>query len=154
VDLLTGTGTHRVRTGWPLHPDLDARFNGATHLVGAAGVPVLAISTGATAAARPWAARGEETERLGWWSPAFESWTPAWLVGAVCEAAALPLALVTVLSRGAEATVPDVRLDAGRLEANWDEGTGPVTLRIDTGSPGAVNLDRPAAAGLDVPEGQ
>jgi hypothetical protein len=98
VDLLTGEGAHRVRTSWPLHPGLAARTAGTTHLVSRDGRPVLQVATAATAQAEPWAVRGDEQARLGWWSSRFEAWEPAWLVGNVLDAAAMPAVVATVLT--------------------------------------------------------
>jgi hypothetical protein len=138
LDLITGSGAHRVRTGWPLHPELSVTTEGSTHCVERAGRPVLQIATAATAATAGWAVRGDEHQRLGWWSDRFESRTPAWLVGAVSDAVALPFAVLTVLSTGSPVGGLWVRLRGDLLDAGWDEGPETASVRIHTRRPGAV----------------
>jgi hypothetical protein len=147
VDLLTGVGEHRVRTAWPLHPELDARTAGDTHLVTRDGRPVLQVATAATAPAAPWAVRGDETARLGWWSPRFESWEPAWLVGTVLEAVRVPVVVATLLTvtELAEPIVDGLtvaRTDV--IEVSWTERRGDavevLSATLDTRTPGAVEV--------------
>jgi hypothetical protein len=138
IDLLTGVGAHRIRTSWPLAPDLDVRTDGAAHVADRSGRPVLRITTAATGPARGWALRGDEQQRLGWWSGWFESRAPAWLVGSVLEDAALPLAVLTVLTSGDEVTEARVQLRDGQLEAGWASPCGTARIQIDTRRAGAV----------------
>ena len=142
VDLLLGSGRHRVRTSWPLHPELSVRTEGADHLVDRDGTPVLRIASAATVPALPWAAHGDERDRLGWWSGSFESRTPAWLVGSVIDGAALPMAVVTVLSPAGDISGDisglHVRLRGDELDAGWRSGSEAVSVHIDTRRPGAV----------------
>jgi hypothetical protein len=138
VDLLMGSGVHRVRASWPLSPDLDARIEGGVHLVERDAAPVLSIAAAGSRPGEPWAVRGDEQRRLGWWSPRFECRVPAWLIGTVVEDAQLPLALVTVLTTADIAAPPRVRLHDEIIEAAWARGSEPVRLRIDTRTPGAV----------------
>jgi uncharacterized heparinase superfamily protein len=148
VDLLTGEGEHRVRTAWPLHPELDARTAGGTHLVTRDGRPVLQI---ASAAGTAWAVRGDDDTRLGWWSPRFESWEPAWLVGTVLEAARPPVVVATVLTvcELADPVVEGLtvrRTDV--IEVTWTEREGdarvPRSVTLDPRTPGAVTVRAPA----------
>jgi uncharacterized heparinase superfamily protein len=147
VDLLTGEGEHRVRTAWPLHPELDARMAGDTHLVTRDGRSVLQI---ATAAGTPWAVRGDEETRLGWWSPRFEAWEPAWLVGTVLEAARLPVVVATVLtvSQLAEPVVEGLTVGGTDvIEVGWTEREGDArvarSVALDPAVPGAVTVGTP-----------
>ncbi|OLS97842.1 hypothetical protein BJF90_42165 [Pseudonocardia sp. CNS-004] len=148
VDLLTGEGEHRVRTAWPLHPELEARTAGGTHLVTRNGRPVLQI---ASSAGTPWALRGDDETRLGWWSPRFEAWEPAWLVGAVLEAARPPVVVATVLTVSdlADPVVEGLavrRTDV--IEVTWTERDGdvrmPRSVTLDPRTPGAVTVRMPA----------
>jgi hypothetical protein len=143
VDLLTGSGVHRVRTSWPLSPDLDARIDGGVHIVERDAAPVLWIAAAGSRPGDPWAVRGDEQRRLGWWSPRFECRVPAWLIGTVVEDARPPLAVVTVLATADIAAPPEVRLHDEIVEAAWISGSEPVRLRIDTRTPGAVTWKGP-----------
>jgi uncharacterized heparinase superfamily protein len=97
LDLLDGTGRHRFRTSWPLHPDLDVEDRENTQVVLRAGRPVLQVAATSTTACRPYRVRGAD-DGLGWWSHRFESRTPSWLIGTVVEDAECPVAMATVLS--------------------------------------------------------
>jgi hypothetical protein len=148
VDLITGEGAHRVRTAWPLHPELDVRTEGGAHLVTRDGRPVLQI---ATSAGTPWAVRGDEETKLGWWSPRFEAWEPAWLVGTVLEAARMPVVVATVLtvSEHAEPVVEGLTIDeTDVIEVSWTEREGDAqvsrSVTLDPRSPGAVTVRTPA----------
>jgi hypothetical protein len=148
VDLLTGEGEHRIRTAWPLHPELDVRAAGDTHLVSRDGRPVLQI---ASAAGSPWAVRGDEETRLGWWSPRFESWEPAWLVGTVLESARLPVVVATVLTVSEQADPVVEGLTVRRtdeIEVTWTEREGdaqvPRSVSLDPRTPGAATVRTPA----------
>lgn len=153
VDLFAGEGKHRVRTAWPLHPELGARQRDNSHLITRDGEPVLRLASAATAPAMPYAVWGDENERLGWWSHRFESRTPSWLLGTVVEAATMPLVVVTVLAvpRAVLPTVEDlaVRLRGGRIEVGWRGADAHPSVRIDTRTPGAVSyqLSAPAIGG-------
>ena len=148
VDLFTGTGTHRLRTAWPLHPDLAVHTAGPAHVAARDGATVLTVTTAASVPAENWAVRGDAETRLGWWSSSFESWTPAWLVGAVADGAALPAAVATVLTTGGAPAPADLSVTQadGVIEVRWTQN-GPATVRVDTWSDGAV--DRAPRAGSD-----
>jgi hypothetical protein len=136
VDLFTGVGVHRLRTAWPLHPDLAARTVGSVHHVDRAGVPVLAIATAATAPTVGYAVHGDEEERLGWWSDRFESRRPAWLVGAVAEEVAMPVAVASVLTPGEPPADLAVHLRDDVIDVSWADRW---SVRIDTRAAGAVS---------------
>jgi Heparinase II/III-like protein len=144
VDLFTGAGAHRLRTAWPVHPDLEVRDGDGRHVVAdpATGEDVLTVAAASTAPAEPWSVRGDEGSRLGWWSHRFESRTPAWLVGTVVPTAALPVAMATVL--GPDAAPPRVSLNGNDLQVWWRDGTTRYDVHIDTGVMGAVSLRRAA----------
>jgi hypothetical protein len=147
VDLLTGGGEHRIRTAWPLHPELDVRTADGTHFVTRDGRPVMQI---ATSDGDPWSVRGDEETRLGWWSPRFEAWEPSWLVGTVLEAARLPAVVATVLTVSEHATpvVEGLSIDGTDvIEVSWTEREGdaqvPRSVNLDPRSPGAVTVRTP-----------
>lgn len=150
VDLFGGEGKHRVRTAWPLHPELGVRQHDTCHLVTRDGEPVLHVASAASAPARPYAVWGDENERLGWWSHRFESRTPSWLVGTVIEAATMPLVVATVLAvpSAVAPAVEDlaVRLRGGRIEVGWRSAGAHPSVRIDTRTPGAVSYQRSVPA--------
>jgi hypothetical protein len=147
VDLFTGAGVHRLRTAWPLHPDLAARKAAHTaesvHHVERAGAPVLAIATAATAPTVGYAVHGDSEQRLGWWSHRFESRTPAWLVGAVADDVELPAAVASVLTTGEAPTDLAVHLDDSVIDVSW---AGRWSVRIDTGAAGAVSCSSAGGA--------
>jgi Heparinase II/III-like protein/Heparinase II/III N-terminus len=153
VDLFMGQGKHRVRTAWPLHPELDVRQHVTYHLVTRGGEPVLHMASAASAPTRLYAVRGDENERLGWWSPRFESRCPSWLVGTVIEAATMPLVVATVLAVPGVVTpvVEDlaVRLRGDGIEVSWRGASTYPSVRVDTRTPGAVSyqLSVPAIGG-------
>jgi uncharacterized heparinase superfamily protein len=147
LDLLEGSGRHRFRTSWPLHPDLDVEEWEAGHLVLRAGMPVLQVASTSTAPSRPYRVRGGD-DGLGWWSDRFESRTPAWLVGTVAEDAECPLAMATVLSLTDE-PAPQVKglsiawEASGGMEVTWNFGASRPVIRVDPSTPGAVSCDLP-----------
>ena len=147
VDLLTGRGEHRVRTSWPLRPDLTATADDDGHLVtdaadrpDGAGTPLLGLTYAASA---PWIhhhVRGDEESHLGWWSDRLEARQPSWLVGSLCERGRVPLAAATLFTRGDErATGASVTLDDDAVVVTWSEG----------GRTREVRLDRPPRPGGD-----
>src|SRR5262249_47389833 len=73
VDLFTGQGTHRFRTAWPLHPELNVHQYDTSTIVMRGSAPVLQVASAATTPCTLYAVRGEENERVGWWSHRFES---------------------------------------------------------------------------------
>jgi len=151
LDLLEGTGRHRFRTSWPLHPDLGVEDHGTTQVVERDGTPVLQVVSTSTAAVRPYRARGDDDEGLGWWSPHFESRTPAWLIGAVVESAECPAAMATVLtlSEDRQLRVKDfsiARDGSGGVDVTWTDGTTQAAVRVETGTPGAVSYSQSVLA--------
>ncbi|MGI5125219.1 alginate lyase family protein [Pseudonocardia sp. CA-107938] len=136
VDLFTGVGEHRLRTSWPLHPDLDVRTDGRTH-VGTRDGATVSITAAATVPVQSWAVRGDEEQRLGWWSTRFESWGPAWLVGTVADGVALPAAVATVLATGAGPADLTVTLEDEVIEVRWAH----TVVRIDARADGSVAWD-------------
>jgi hypothetical protein len=143
VDMFSGAAAHRLRTAWPLHPDLSARSAGSVHHIDRAGAPVLAIATAATAPAVGYAVYSDEEQRLGWWSHRFESRTPAWLVGAVADDVALPAAMASVLTTGEAPADLAVHLDDKMISVSWAGGW---SVRIDTGAAGAVSFSSAGGA--------
>jgi Heparinase II/III-like protein/Heparinase II/III N-terminus len=108
VDRLTGHGRHRVRTSWPLHPDLDAAPDPAGsggHVVSRGGRPVLHLVHASTAPLVVDPVRGDEHSGLGWWSERLESRRPAWWLGAVGDAE-LPVVVVTALHTAGDGDPP------------------------------------------------
>ncbi len=101
LDAVTGTGEHRIRTSWPLHPRLDAVVDGGVHRVTDAGEPIMHVVSAAPVPLQAWSVRGDEPSGLGWWSARFEDREPGWLVGAVTEdAVEVPVAIATLLAEG------------------------------------------------------
>ena len=150
LDLLDGTGRHRVRTSWPLHPDLDVEDHGTTHMVTRAGGPVLQVASAGTAPVDLYRVRGDD-DGLGWWSHRFESRTSAWLIGAVAESVSGTVAIATVLTvsdgRGLRAEDLSIARDgSGRVDVTWTDGTTRPAVGIDTGTPGAVSYGPPVLA--------
>jgi hypothetical protein len=129
-----------------VHPDLEVRDGDGRHVVAdpATGEDVLAVAAAAAAdvPAEPWSVRGDEQRWLGWWSPRFESRTPAWLGGTLLPAARLPVAVATVL--GPDAVAPRVALDGDEIQVRWADGAARYDATIDTGVAGAVSLRRAA----------
>lgn len=145
VDLLTGAGSHRVRTSWPVHPACTVRPDGATHVIERDGVAVLRITTAATTDITPFAVRGDATRRLGWWSHRFESRLPAWLVGAVAGTATLPLVVASLLC-GGEITDATISESDDTVTVSWIEGRdrSRSEVKIDTALSGSVVVERVA----------
>ena len=141
VDAFTGTGRHRVRTSWPLHPRLDVTSSGLTHHVTEAGEPVMSVVSAATAPLAAWAVRGDESSRLGWWSERFESRVPAWLVGVVTEDNVnIPVAVATLLADGEvdPPTRASVTLAADRIIVKWCEADNSREVSVRLDRPGVV----------------
>jgi hypothetical protein len=152
VDLFTGAGVHRLRTGWPVHPDFEVREDDARHVVvdPATGDEVLAVAAAAAGPdgavpAEPWSVRGDERRWLGWWSPRFEHRTPAWLAGLLAPAARLPVAVATVI--GPDAAAPAVSLTDAELQVEWNDGTGECVISIDVRQAGSASMRRRAPEG-------
>lgn len=133
VDLITGRGSHEMRTSWPLPPELDVSATGGEHVVSRGGTPVLQILHGATGELVRDEVRGEGM--LGWWSRRLESREPSWLVGAHCVGEA-PAVLVTVLNplraRDERVSNLEVALDGRRIVARWREGEAEIVVDVDT----------------------
>ncbi|OZM79361.1 alginate lyase family protein [Pseudonocardia sp. MH-G8] len=148
LDLLEGAGRHRIRTSWPLHPELDVEEHGNVRVVVRDGEPVLHVASASTAPAHPYRVRGGE-DGLGWWSHRFESRTPAWLIGTLVEDIDCPVAVATVLTIATdrEARVEELSIvweEANGVEVAWIDGKTRPVVRVDPNTPGAVSCDLPA----------
>jgi Heparinase II/III-like protein/Heparinase II/III N-terminus len=143
VDQLIGSGTHEIRTSWPLHPDLDVTADqggSATHLVSVGQRPLLHLAHAATAELTRVEVRGDEATGLGWWSQRLESRRPVWLLGAVVRAH-LPLVVATTLHVAAEGEPPadlTVELTNGGVTVGWRDGARRRRVEIDTTGGAAV----------------
>jgi hypothetical protein len=122
VDLVTGRGTHEVRTSWPLHPSLDVHRIQGGHTVSRRQSPVLQLLYAATSPLALDDVRGDEIGNLGWWSHRLESRVPAWWLSAACIAEP-PLVVATLLTPmdGVTTTGLAVTLQDGQIEASWAE---------------------------------
>lgn len=141
VDLFTGSGAHRFRTTWPLHPRLEAVTEGTRVQVIDAGAPILSVTTVATVTLTSWSVRGDTDSGLGWWSERFESRAPSWLVGAVTDGTAeVPVVIVTLLAAGGgEPPIgATVALVDDRIELSWWEGTVHREVSVERTRSGAV----------------
>ena len=141
VDRLHGSGRHRARSSWSLHPSLDAVPGTGGHHVTRAGEPVLQLAYAATTEWASHEVRGDETVNLGWWSTRLESREPTWLVGHISEGPA-PLVLATLLIPLADDASPAIDLAvttrAESIVVTWAERGGTQRVDIDTAGPGAV----------------
>lgn len=143
VDVITGVGSHTVRTSWPLHPDLDVvrPVGMAAHTVSREGMPVLRIMHAATTDIACDEVRGDAASNLGWWSERLESRSPAWLVGGVCTGR-LPVVLATLLDStpGGESPIGGlaVALRGDIVVVRWSCGDVAGELRIDCTADGAL----------------
>ncbi|WP_433503788.1 alginate lyase family protein [Pseudonocardia halophobica] len=148
VDMVTGVGRHRVRTAWPLHPDLDLEStrdettdldhrSDSCHVATRAGRPALYIQHTAPSSI----SLGLHQERggsgprgLGWWSDRLEARRPSWLVGAVAQADA-PAVLASVLRTDGAGPVEDLGMsydgDLVRLEWRDNGRTSGLTIHVD-----------------------
>src|SRR5262249_20396407 len=142
VDLFTGQGTHRFRTAWPLHPELNVHQYDTSTIVMRGGAPVLQVASAATAPCTLYAVRGEENERVGWWSHRFESRIPSWLIGALAEETTVPLVMATVLVAPPANTPSVTDLTVGfrndQVEVTWRDADAHAFVQIDTLTRGAV----------------
>lgn len=141
VDLFTGSGGHRIRTAWPLHPRLQITTDGTCFQATDGGVPVLSATTVGTVELTGWSVRGDTDSGLGWWSERFESRVPSWLVGAVtADTAQVPVAIVTLLAAGygEPPSGAAVALVDNRIELSWREGVVHREVTIDHTRSGAV----------------
>ena len=125
LDLVACAAVHRIRTAWPLPPDLDATPVRAGFRVTRDGACILTVTHAATV---PWSAdavRGDERTGLGWWSGRLEQREPSWLVGGTGRTRGAVTAVVTLLhvpAPGAgEPDVPVVTVGGGRVRATWRE---------------------------------
>lgn len=145
VDLVHGSGSHRIRTAWPLHPSCSVREDGPSFVIARDGAPALRVLTLASDAATPYSAFGDEDQRLGWWSDSLESRRPAWLVGSSLEAEHLPAVVATLFTM---VPVTDAMLShwSGVVALRWCEGGVAASVRIDTRHAGAVSVQRCAAS--------
>lgn len=147
VDVLTATGgSHRVRTTWPLHPDLvpdpdPGAADGTGLVVRRDGDPVLALATGASVPTTPWRLRGgdEGGSELGWWSERLEGRRRSWLVGSEATVdGTAPTVLATVLRTGGGAAgvpaAPQVSVEGARVRVRWQARTGGRETVVDPGA--------------------
>lgn len=140
LDRVTGSGTHEVRTSWPLHPDLAAVPAGAGHTVTRDGRPLVHVAHAATEHLDRHEVHGDEVSGLGWWSDRLESRRPAWLVGAVTRGS-VPLVVVTLLHPAGGTPAPsdlDVQCDGERIAVTWGAGAQRHRVEVDAARPAAV----------------
>jgi hypothetical protein len=139
VDLIGGTGSHEVRTAWPLHPDLDVRRIEGGHALCRDDLEVLQILYAGTTATACDEVRGDEARNLGWWSQCLEARVPAWWLGATCVGE-IPLAIATLLTPVDGVPTRDLSIEsnAESIEATWHEAGTPHRVTIDVTGSAAV----------------
>jgi hypothetical protein len=142
VDLISGPGTHGVRTSWPLHPSIDVEPEPQGHRLTRGGTPLLHVATAGTAPLVVEQVRGCERTHLGWWSDRLESREPAWLVGA-SGTVELPVVLATFMTPaadGAGATDLEVSYGGGQIDVAWHLAGREHRAVVDTTRFGRVDL--------------
>jgi len=135
VDWITGTGSHEVRTCWPIDPSVHVTRAGDARVLLRDDVPIGRILHAATALVRCDDSNGDEQRSLGWWSERLEDRVPAWWLSSVC-AAELPVAVATLISLADGAvTTADLRVAVAGdiIEVSWfqDSHRVAVDVRVD-----------------------
>ncbi len=131
VDLISGAGTHEVRTTWPLHPDLQAQRIPNGHMLMRDDFAVAQVLHSATAAVTVEDAYGDEADCLGWWSDRLEQRAPAWWLGAVCHSE-LPLVMATLICPADGVHTGDLAVDARGdiIDVTWCEESRRRTVEV------------------------
>jgi hypothetical protein len=139
IDLITGDGTHEVRTSWPLHPSLDVHRIQGGHALSRRQLPVLQLLHAATGPLTCDDVHGDAVRDLGWWSDRFESRVPAWWLSAVCNAEP-PLVIATLITPmdGVSTVGLAVALQNREIQATWTEDTRVRSIAIQTDGVAAV----------------
>lgn len=133
IDVVSGRGTHHVRTTWPLHPSVEPRsFDGGYSLL-REGRPIVQLLQCATHPLRPDDVRGDSTRNLGWWSDRLEHRIPTWWLSGCCSGE-LPMAIATVIT-APDAAVSDlaIRFAEGRIEVSVMVDDEPWIVAVDGG---------------------
>lgn len=140
VDLLTGRGTHRIQTNWPLHPSLDIEPVPGGYDIVRGTSAVLRVLHCATVPLTGTEVKGDLQNDLGWWSERLETRVPAWWIGAVCNAE-LPLVVATLLARPDDADPKDLAViyRDGDITVTWGERAGVRRTGIRTDMPARVS---------------
>lgn len=139
VDLLDGRQEHDVSVSWPLHPDLESTPTDRGQLVTRDGSPVLALCYAATATVEFEQVRGDRQSHLGWWSERLENKTPAWLVGAHCQAAtSVAVASLLHIGGSGENLSVEIARNGSKLTVRWSDQHAERVHTIDTDRSGAV----------------
>jgi hypothetical protein len=144
VDLISGDGSHEVRTTWPLHPELDVRQVEGGHTVYRDDSQLLQILYAGTATTTHDEVRADNARNLGWWSQRLESRTPAWWLSATCVGDT-PLAMATLLTFGDGVSTADLCIEStdGRIEVTWTEARASRCVTIEIASSAVVRHSRP-----------
>ena len=139
VDLISGAGSHEVRTSWPLHPELDVRPVQGGHAVFRDDSQVLQILYAGTAITAHDQVRANEARNVGWSSQCLESRTPAWWLGATCVAE-VPLAMAALLTPADGVSTADLHIESkqDRIEVTWTEAGTMRHVTIDVAGSAAV----------------
>jgi hypothetical protein len=97
LDLVTGNGTHDVKTNWPIDPDLGIFQYGDGHTITDKDSPLFQVLHASNRPLKLDDSYGDRTTGLGWWSNQLESREPTWWIGASIKAK-LPILVATLIS--------------------------------------------------------
>lgn len=137
VDVITGEGSHEIRTSWPLNPSLEIQRIQSGHIVSRDGRAIAQLLSASTAPLLIDSVRGDDQRNLGWWSYRLESRTPAWWLGAVCRAE-LPLVIATLVTPMDGHSTEDLSVDLrgeAMIRVQWREGNRLRAIDVDIAGP-------------------
>jgi len=143
VDLVAGTGSHEIRTTWPLHPSIESERIDLGHKLFRRGVPIRRVFHASTVPFLLDDVHGDAAQDLGWWSGRLESRVPAWWLGAVATAE-LPVVMATLFTpeEGSSVTEFGVSRRGNRIGVDWVEADCEVTATVHIDRFGEVEIIR------------
>jgi hypothetical protein len=124
LDLITGRGTHSVKTNWPIHPTLSIYQNGNGHIITDNDCPLFQVLHASNRPFKLDDSYGDKTSGLGWWSDQLESREPAWWIGASILAK-MPIAVATLITAREESSPTEfsiAQFNAGFYVKWFDKG--------------------------------
>jgi hypothetical protein len=140
VDQVNGSGHHRVRTTWPLHPSVEPTHIPGGYLLTRQGKATMQLLQCATSTFKHEDMYGDEDGNVGWWSDRLEQRVPTWWLSGVCDGA-LPVVVATLMTPIDGVVTSELKIGFRdcSIDVTWRENDAVRALKIDTTGSGAVS---------------